>query len=364
MLQDGHGENLHHEVKISVIIPCYNVAPWVRRCLDSVLAALPPASEIIAVDDGSTDGTADELRDFGSRFANEGTGARGQGLKVIRQENRGVSAARNRGLDVAKGDFVFFVDPDDVVAPDFFTAMVEAVVRDKADCCICAFSEQADGADDATRRICRLKGDYRLPSNEAIVRDYLPRIFGFSFDDVRAWYGGVPLFANREMASVWRMVFRRELIESRKIRFDESVSLFEDALFNAEYLLAASSMTSVDRPLYHVYYRSVSASNSVPRDRVRYCRNKLALLRRREALNGQAGGRLAELYAASCVFSALEIVAAMFRRRVGWIEGRAILRDYLAVPSVKAAVRTFPLSWRKPILAAGVGFLRGCQRVL
>lgn len=360
MLQDGHGENLHHEVKLSVIIPCYNVAPWVTRCLDAVLAALPTDGEVIVVDDGSTDGTSEVLEGYRKGASDEDEGR----LRIVHQENRGVSAARNRGLDGAKGEFVFFVDPDDVVAPDFFTSMVEAVIRDKADCCICAFSEQADGADDATRRIGRLKGDYRFPSNEAIVRDYLPRIFGFSFADVRAWYGGVPLFANREMASVWRMVFRRELIESRKIRFDESVSLFEDALFSAEYLLAASSMTSVDRPLYHVCYRTVSASNSVPRDGVRYCRNKLALLRRREALNGQAGGRLAELYAASCVFSALEIVAAMFRRRVGWGEGRAILRDYLATPSAKAALRTFPLSWRKPVLAAGVGFLRGYLRVL
>lgn len=345
-------------LRITVIIPCYNVAPWVRRCLDSVLTALPPASEIVAVDDGSTDGTADELRDFESRFAKDGADAQDRSLKIIRQENRGVSAARNRALDVARGEYVFFVDPDDVVAPDFFTAMVTALARDKADCCLCGYSEQADGEADEKRRNSSLKGDYRYRTNDEILRDYLPRIFGYSFDDVRAWYAGTPLFTNRELASACRMVFRRALIEARHIRFDETIALFEDAMFNAEYLIAAQSMTSVDRPLYQICYRDSSASSTMPKRGARYCRNKLALLKKRETLNRQVGGRLTALYAGTNVFSALEIVAAMFKRSVAWREGRALLREYLSVPSVRAAFREFPLSGRKPLLALAVWLLR------
>lgn len=361
MLQDRYGENFHNEglsLRITVIIPCYNVAPWVRRCLDSVLTALPPASEIVAVDDGSTDGTADELRDFESRFAKDGADAQDRSLKIIRQENRGVSAARNRALDVAQGEYVFFVDPDDVVAPDFFTAMVTALERDKADCCLCGYSEQADGEADEKRRNSSLKGDYRYRTNDEILRDYLPRIFGYSFDDVRAWYAGTPLFTNRELASACRMVFRRALIEERHIRFDETIALFEDAMFNAEYLLAAQSMTSVDRPLYQICYRDSSASSTMPKRSARYCRNKLALLKKRETLNRQVGGRLTALYAGTNVFSALEIVATMFKRSVAWREGRALLCEYLSVPSVRAAFREFPLSGRKPLLALAVWLLR------
>lgn len=360
MLQDRHGENFHNEkVRITVIIPCYNVAPWVRRCLDSVLTALPPASEIVAVDDGSTDGTADELRDFESRFAKDGADAQDRSLNVIRQENRGVSAARNRALDVARGEYVFFVDPDDVVAPDFFTAMVAALERDEADCCLCGYSEQADGEAAEKRRNSSLKGNYRYRTNDEILRDYLPRIFGYSFDDVRAWYAGTPLFTNRELASACRMVFRRALIEARHIRFDETIALFEDAMFNAEYLIAAQSMTSVDRPLYQICYRDSSASCTMPKRGARYCRNKLALLKRRETLNRQVGGRLTALYAGTNVFSALEIVAAMLKRSVAWREGRALLREYLSVPSVRAAIGEFPLCWRKPLLASAVLLLRG-----
>ena len=138
------------EKKLSVIIPCWNVAPWLRRCLKSVFAALPEGGEVIAVDDGSTDETGEILRE--AALSNEA-------LKVIFQENRGVSAARNRALDEALGEFVFFVDPDDYVEDGFFSVMIAAMERDGADYCIAPYKTQKDEAS-ATRTIS-LKGDYR-----------------------------------------------------------------------------------------------------------------------------------------------------------------------------------------------------------
>ena len=333
----------------SVVIPCYDVARWLPRCLDDVLAALPADAEAIAVDDGSTDETPRILRERAKVDAR---------LHVIAVSHGGVSAARNRGLDVARGKYVFFVDPDDGVAPDFFTAMIDALERDGADCCNCAYSEHEDGSDDD--RVVHLKGDYRFKTNEEIVSGYLPRIFGYSVADIRAWYSGVPLFANREMASSCRMGFRRSVLDRLHLRFDENLVLFEDAMFNAEYLLAAGSMTCIDRPLYRITCRSSGAMRSVPRDGLAYCRNKLGLLKRREALNAAHGGRLAPLYAATNVLAALEVLSLVVRRRVPQAEGRRILHDYMAVPSVRAAFGEFPLSLRRPILAAAVFLLRAC----
>ena len=333
--------------RVSAIIPCYDVERWLPRCLDSVLAALPANAELIAVDDGSHDGTLAILERRASAEPR---------MKVIAASHGGLSAARNHGLDAARGSYVFFIDADDTVAPDYFTAMVDALEREATDCCICAITECEDGLDD--RRERRLRGVYRFRSNAEIVRGYLPRIFGYSFDDIRAWYAGRPLFANRELAAVWRLAYRRELIESRHLRFDVEVTYFEDMVFNAEYLLEASSMTCIDRPLYHVTDRSSGMMRTVPKDGLRYCRNKLVLLRRRDALNVRAGGKLTELYAGSCVLSALEILAYVVRGRVCRREGLRILRDYLAAPSVRNAIRGFPLSWRRPVLALAVGVLR------
>ena len=139
---------------MSVIIPCWNVAPWIERCLRSVFAALPQGGEIIAVNDGSTDETGEILRK--TAFSDDR-------LKVIEEENRGVSAARNRALDVARGEFVFFVDPDDYVEEGFFTDMIAAMERDRADYCISPYKTQKDGSTDI--KIVPLKGDYHYSSN-------------------------------------------------------------------------------------------------------------------------------------------------------------------------------------------------------
>ena len=194
-------------VEISVVIPCWNVEPYLARCLESVFAALPPGSEVLAVDDGSSDGTLAALE---SSAKNE------QRLKVLARPHRGVSAARNAALDEARGRLVFFVDPDDSVLPGYFSAMADALERDGADVCVCAYEGSP------------LKGDYRFRTNAEIRAGYLPRVFGYSFDDVRAWYSGRPLFADREMAGVWRMAFRRGLVEN--VRFDETIELYEDAM--------------------------------------------------------------------------------------------------------------------------------------
>lgn len=331
------------EVKLSVVIPCYNVERWVPRCLDEVIAALPSDGELIAVDDGSTDSTRTILRERAAREPR---------MKVVEAAHGGLSSARNHGLDAACGEYIFFVDADDGVAPDFFTAMIGAMERDQADCCVCAVAEQVDGQTEV--RPGKLKGDYRFATNAEIIAGYLSRIIGYSLDDVRAWYAGRPLFAPREMAAVWRMVYRRDLIEAHHLRFDEEVAYFEDMVFNLGYLLVAHSMTCVDRSLYRVTYRPSGLTGTFPSDGLRYCRNKLTLLERRNAVNRRMDGALAPLYAGSCVFSALEILSYIVRRRVPFREGCRILRRYLGDPVVRDALASFPLSIRHPLIALAV----------
>ena len=323
-------------VEISVVIPCWNVEPYLARCLESVFAALPANAEAIAVDDGSIDGTLAVLQSLASSDSR---------LKVIARPHRGVSAARNAALDAAKGRLVFFVDPDDTVCQDYFSAMAEAIDADNADCCVCAYEGSP------------LKGDYRFRTNAEIRAGYLPRVFGYSFDDVRAWYAGKPLFSDREMAGVWRMAFRREVLDG--IRFDETIELYEDAMFVSEALLRAKSMTCVPQEIYRVTSRDDGAMRSIPRDGVRLCRNKLRLLAKRRALDDANGGALGPLYAASCVFSALEILSATVRGRLPRGEGRKCLREYISDPFVRSSVKSFPLSWKKPLVAAAVVVLRG-----
>ncbi len=325
--------------EISVVIPCWNVSPWLTRCLDSVFAALPENAEAVAVDDGSTDDTLAILR---RRAESEPR------LRVVPLAHRGVSAARNAALDLARGRLLFFVDPDDSVAANYFSAMSKALDKDGADICVCPYPGT------------KLKGDYRLKTNAEIRAAYLPRVFGYSFGDVREWYAGRALFAEREMAAVWRMAFRRDFVERLHIRFDETIELYEDAMFVSEALLSARSMTCIEDDVYCVTDRESGAMRSVPRDGARLCRNKLRLLAKRRALDEREGGALGSLYEATCVFSALEMLAATVRGRLPRRDGLRFLREYLSDAFVRRAIRRFPLSWHRPAVAAAMLALRFC----
>lgn len=334
-------------VGLSVVMPCRDVARWLPRCLGEVFAALPADGEVVAVDDGSTDGTGAILAEAASRRAN---------MRFVAQGHRGVSAARNRALAECSGELVFFVDPDDGVETDFFAAMSDAMRRGGADYCVCAFKTRADGSEAFVDH--RLKDRYEFSSNAEVLSGYLPRIFGYSFDDVREWYRGTPLFSRREFATVWRAAFRRDLIERAGVRFDETVEYGEDAMFNAEYLLAAKSMTYVDRPLYRMTERASGASRSIASDGARLCRNKLRLLAARNRLDALSGGRLAPLYAGTCVLSALEMLSAVVKGRAPRSDGMRLLRELLSDAMVLRALAGFPLSWRRPDVAAAVALLR------
>lgn len=96
---------------ISVIIPVYNVEKYLRRCLDSVIAQTYQKLEIICVDDGSIDDSGKICDQYAVRDAR---------IKVIHQENQGLSAARNRGIDAADGEYIAFVDSDDYILMTIF----------------------------------------------------------------------------------------------------------------------------------------------------------------------------------------------------------------------------------------------------
>lgn len=113
---------------ISVIIPVYNVKPYIAQCLDSVIRQSHREIEIIIVDDGSTDGSGAICDTYVQRDAR---------IRVIHQENRGLSAARNRGIEAAHGEFLSFVDSDDYLLCDMLEQLLSACRKQDADMAIC-----------------------------------------------------------------------------------------------------------------------------------------------------------------------------------------------------------------------------------
>ena len=146
---------LYAEMKplLSVVVPVYNAAKFLPHCLDSLCGQTYRNLEIVCVNDGSTDDSLAVLKKYASRDTR---------IKVIRQENAGVSAARNRGLDAATGELVTFVDADDWLEPNTYETAVQAFCAGVDMVC---FGCVVDGASDAAlEEYCN-----RIPSGQVQV---------------------------------------------------------------------------------------------------------------------------------------------------------------------------------------------------
>ena len=121
----------------SIIIPIYNASATLPRCLKSVTAQSFSDYEVLLVDDGSTDASASVCRSLCGGDAR---------FRYLHQENQGPSAARNAGLDLARGQWICFVDSDDAVAPDYLSALYERIEREGCDCVFMGYRRiSADG---------------------------------------------------------------------------------------------------------------------------------------------------------------------------------------------------------------------------
>lgn len=126
------------EKLISVIVTAYNIKEFLPRCLESLVKQTYKPLEIIIVDDGSTDGTARVCDDYASKYSF---------IKVLHKENGGPSSARNAGVKIAEGDYIGYVDGDDWVEAEMYTAMKEACAETNAEMAICSYRQHGKGAE-------------------------------------------------------------------------------------------------------------------------------------------------------------------------------------------------------------------------
>ena len=198
----------------SIVIPVYNAKASLERCVDSWLCQTRKDLEIILVDDGSSDGSG-ELSD---RLAENSDGR----VRVIHQENSGVSAARNAGIRVTEGEFLLFTDSDDYVEPDYLEKMAALQENSDADLVLCGYHHLYDGAD-----IVKVPGETHVSAMAEFQQEFLE------------------LYKKSDLNMPWNKLYRKALASV----FDTSLSLGEDLLFNLEYLSKCRRVAVLGEPL-------------------------------------------------------------------------------------------------------------------
>lgn len=145
---------------ISVIVPVYNVGPYLTPCVDSLLGQTYQHIEVLLIDDGSTDG---------SGAVCDGYAARDPRVRVLHQKNQGVSAARNAGLDAAAGAYIAFVDADDYVAPDYLEVLQRDLETQKVDIVCCEIGKVDSNGVILNPGVFSLKGKRVISGNDDLL---------------------------------------------------------------------------------------------------------------------------------------------------------------------------------------------------
>jgi len=219
--------------KISVIVPVYNSEKYLRRCIDSLLTQSFTNFEIIAVNDGSTDNSLEILREYKAKDSR---------IIVIDKPNEGVSATRNCGIEVAKGEYIMFCDSDDFVHPQFCELLLDAAANNNEDFVVCGSKRTNNSSID--------KRTYSL--NE--------------YQNVSYYY----LFQYGLTAPIWNKIYKTKVIKDNNIKFDTSFLVAEDVLFNSRYLQYCKGCVFINHILYYYYNNESSALHKYYPDWLRY----------------------------------------------------------------------------------------------
>lgn len=216
---------------VTIIVPVYNLESYVAHGLKSLLAQTYSHLQIIVIDDASSDRSPQIVTRFAQRDRRI--------QAILKPVNQGVSAARNSGLEQARGELVAFMDGDDWYEPDFIAHAVDVMTQGWDLIAMPFFRD-----DPNPRPVQEHLRKAKQLTRKGLIRQMLHPI-GY----IRGY--------------LWNKVFRRDVIERLQLRFDEQMSIMEDELFTATYVMATRHFLYTGHPAYHHVVRRDSATQSL-----------------------------------------------------------------------------------------------------
>lgn len=220
--------------KISVIVPVYKVEKYLDKCVESIVNQTYKDLEIILVDDGSPD-NCPEMCDQWAKIDNR--------IKVIHQNNGGVSNARNIGMESATGDFIAFVDSDDTIDSDMYEFLLDLMIENDADIAHCGYKHIYKDETKLINNTKKIVIQDRTESLKCLVGGYL--------------FGG----------GLWNKLIKKELVAS--IRFPENIKINEDVLFCFNVFIKSNKSVFADYPKYN-YMAHESSTTEIKKQEKSY----------------------------------------------------------------------------------------------
>ncbi|MGP4067328.1 glycosyltransferase [Halobacillus sp. B29] len=215
---------------ISIVVPIYNVEFYLSECLESILKQTFNDFELILVNDGSTDGSGIIC----DRYENKD-----KRVKVIHQVNKGVSSARNKGINASAGEYIAFVDPDDTVEPTMYEILYTEAISNNLDLVVCPIKTMNSFTN--TNSVSSI---YEGKEGVLFQKDIKSEI--------------IPSFLNNKTLSLVSSVnklYKSSLFNLNKIRYEEHKNHSEDLSLNLKILPYVKKMIYVKKPLYNYYIR-------------------------------------------------------------------------------------------------------------
>lgn len=217
------------EILVSIVIPVYNTEKYLKYCIESLINQSFYNCEFIFIDDGSTDKSSDIIKKYMKKDNR---------IVLFKQENKGVSEARNLGVSKANGRYIGFVDSDDYIEKDMYQKLYNTIEDTNCDVVISNFEEELK-----KNKYIR---DYNLKKNEILDRNYIENTI-------------LPFFIEKDcLNTVCNKLYKKSIIDENNIKFPRGLPLGEDGIFNILFFSKANLCFYIDYIGYH--YREVDGS--------------------------------------------------------------------------------------------------------
>ncbi|UOR13784.1 glycosyltransferase family 2 protein [Halobacillus amylolyticus] len=257
--------------QISIVVPVFNVENFIRKCIESIQQQQFERFELILINDGSTDDSGKICEEYAR------TDKR---IRVIHKQNGGVSSSRNVGIKNSKGDYIGFVDSDDLIEKEMYQKMYEVLKTNNADIVSCGYRETSDFSG-ATKEFVKplngkesIKGKQIMEDLEFLLTQN--KILGY--------------------ASVCNKLYKKTLIDNNNMLMNEKISIAEDLCFNINAFSCADSISAVNEALY--IYRRVNENSIMNQEAGSFY---LHLDARREMLKALRGIKISNKVYITCV---------------------------------------------------------------